>query len=244
MESDRIDALTSRLFEYVKSPSLKHIRDPHNVQSLAHELLTAVDRASSIWKKWDGPREQIAKSAARCWIPVEDLQAHLNHLPGPPLTKTDVIQRLRAVHEEPYNQYPNEDVKASCLTLFESEKAQGTEMPAIIGALQEHIEAEEDRLSREREEGWRRHREEERLRKQQLFEAGADSGWTQLDGVKGLHCRRNGRTYRATQGKDKRWSLFRVKAVGDAGALLGTYQNRRDANKALDKIAFRPEPQW
>jgi len=42
------------------------------------------------------------KSAALCWIPIEDLLTFLNQLPGPPLTKTDVSQRLRAFHEEPY----------------------------------------------------------------------------------------------------------------------------------------------
>ena len=54
MESDRIYALTSILFEYVKSPSLRHIRDPHNIQKLATELLGAVDRSGSIWTKWEG----------------------------------------------------------------------------------------------------------------------------------------------------------------------------------------------
>jgi len=244
MEGDRIRALTSRLFEYVKSPSLKHIRDPHSIHRLAEDLLEAVDQAGSIWGKWTATREQIAKSAAPCWIPVGDLQAYLNQLPGPTLTKTDVLQRLRAVWEEPYSHFPNDDLKASCLALYEAEKAQGTEMSAIIGALQEHVEAEEDRLTREREERWRRHQEEERIRKQQRFEAGADSSWIELEGVDGFHCRRNGRTYGAVRAKDKRWSLFRVMAVGEAGTLLGTYQNRRDANKALDKIAFSPEPQW
>jgi hypothetical protein len=244
MDSERIYALTSRLFEYVKSPSLKHLRDPNSVQRLAHDLLTAVDRASSIWTKWDGPREQIAKSAAHCWIPVEDLRAYLNHLPGPALTKTDVVQRLRAVNEEPYGQYPNEDVKASCLALYETEKAQGTEMPAIIGALKEHIELEEDRLRREREEARLRYQTEERLRAQQRFMAGADCGWTKLDGLNGFFCRRNGRIFRTAQDKDKRWSLFRVTGPEDTGAILGTYQGRRDANKALEKIAYGPEPQW
>jgi hypothetical protein len=244
METDRVRALTSRLFEYVKSPSLRHIRDPHSIHRLAEDLLRAVDRAGSIWSKWDGPRDEIAKSAAHCWIPVEDLQAYLNQLPGPHVTKTDVVQRLRAVCEQPYSQYPDEEVKASCLALYEAEKAQGTEMAAIIGALQEHIEAEQDRLSREREEGWRQRQREERLRKQQLFEAGADSAWIQLEGVEGFHCRRNGRTYRVVRDKDKRWQLSRVKAVGEPGAPLGTYQNRRDASKALEKIAFSPEPQW
>lgn len=244
MESDRIRALTFRLSDYVKSPSLKHIRDPHSIHRLAKDLLKAVDQAGSIWSKWTGPREEIVKSAAPCWIPVEDLQAYLNQLPGPPLTKTDLLQRLRAVWENPYSPFPNDDLKASCLGLYEAEKSQGTEMSAIIGALREHIDAEEDRLNREHQELLRRLQEEERVRKQQLFEGGADSPWIELEGVNGSHCRRNGRTYRAVRAKDKRWSLFRVKAVGEAGTLLGTYQNRRDANKALDKIAFSPEPQW
>jgi len=46
------------------------------------------------------------------------------------------------------------------------------------------------------------------------------------------------------QGKDKRWSLYRVSAPEDAGTLLGSYQGRRDANKALEKIAYGPEPLW
>src|SRR3569623_1210806 len=102
MESARIRALTSSLFENVKSPSLRHIRNPHSIHRLAEDLLRAVDRAGSIWSKWDGPRDEIAKSAAHCWIPVEDLQTYLNGLPVPHLTKTDVEQRFRAVCELPY----------------------------------------------------------------------------------------------------------------------------------------------
>jgi hypothetical protein len=32
---------------------------------------------------------------------------------------------------------PNEELKAGCLALYEIEKAQGTELPATIGALRE-----------------------------------------------------------------------------------------------------------
>jgi integrase len=40
--------------------------------------------------------------------------------------------------------------------------------------------------------------------------------------------------------------LPRIRFTGpeDTGAVLGTYQGRRDANKALEKIAYGPEPQW
>jgi len=81
-------------------------------------------------------REELAKAAAICWIPTEDLRVFLNRLPGPALTHTDVVQRLRAFWEEPWAEYPDEELKAGCLALYEREKAFGTELPAIIGALQ------------------------------------------------------------------------------------------------------------
>jgi hypothetical protein len=244
MENDRIYAVVSRLTEYVKSPSLRHIRDPYVLQKAAKEILQAVDRASSIWKKWEGPREELAKLAMPCWIPVDDLLEFLNRLPGPSLTRTDVVQRLRAFSEEPYSSYPNEELKVGCLALYETEKAQGTELPAIIGALQEHIELEEERLSHEQQERYRRHQEEERIRRQQRFLAGADCGWTQIEKSEVFYCRRNGRAFRINRAKDKRWSLCRIANREDAGVLLGTYQGRREASKALEKIAYEPEPRW
>jgi hypothetical protein len=120
------------------------------------------------------------------------------------------------------------------LAFYESEKAQGTELPAIIGALQEYIDLEEERLRREQEETYRRNQEEERLRRQQRFLAGADCGWTQIDKSEVFYCRHNGRAFRITRAKDKRWNLYRIKTLEDAGALLGTYQGRREASNALD----------
>jgi len=244
MENDRLYAVASKLSDYVKSPSLRHIRDPHSIQKLAKEIVQAVDRASSVWEKWEGPREELAKAAAPCWIPADDLRTFLNRLPGPVLTNTDVVQRLRAFNEEPYSTYPNDDLKAGCLALYEAEKAQGTELPAIIGTLQEHIELEEERLRREQEETYRRNQEEERVRRQQRFLAGADCGWTQIDKSEVFYCRRNGRAFRVARAKDKRWNLYRIKTLEDAGALLGTYQGRREASTTLEKIAYEPEPQW
>jgi hypothetical protein len=62
-------------------------------------------------------REDVAKAAAPCWIPVEDLQASLNTLPSPTVTKTDVEQRLRAIWEEPFAHYPKDELKDGCLAL-------------------------------------------------------------------------------------------------------------------------------
>jgi hypothetical protein len=126
--------------------------------------------------------------------------------------------------------------------LYQSEKVDGTEMRAIIGTLQEHIEREEDRLRHEHEQSYRRRREEERVKLEQRFLSSADCGWTQIDKSKAFYCRRNGRAFRIAQDKDKRRILYRVKEIDDKGELLGTYQGRGDANKALKKIAYAPEP--
>jgi hypothetical protein len=106
MENDRLHAVILKVAEYVRSPSLRHIRDSSNLHKLAKDILQTVDRAGSIWTKWEGRREDIARAAAPCWIPVEDLAGFLNSLPGPPLTRTDVAQRLRALWEEPWAPYP------------------------------------------------------------------------------------------------------------------------------------------
>jgi hypothetical protein len=241
MNSDRQNAVASLLFDYVKSPSLRHLRDPHSLHKLARDIVNAVDRTGSVWGKWEAERDELAKAAAPCWIPMEDLRASLNNLPGPPLTKTDVEQRLRAIWEEPYTSYPNEDLKDGCLTLYLAEKVQGTEMRAIIGMLQEHLEREDERLRREQDERYRKLKEEERAKLEQRFLSGADCGWTPIGSSTSLYCRRNGRTFRIVQGKDRRWMLFRVETIEDEGELLGVYQGRGDANKALKTIAYANE---
>jgi hypothetical protein len=244
MDNDRFYAVISILADFVKSPSLRHIRDPRSLQKLAREIVQSVDRAGAVWGKWEGRREEIAKAAACCWIPTDDLMTFLNRLPGPTLTHTDVAQRLRAFWEEPWAEYPNEDLKTGCLALYATEKARGTELPAIVGALREYIELEEERLRLERDETYRRNREAERVRLEEKFLSGADSGWTPVKGSVDLYCRRNGRAFRIARRKDKRWQLFRIRDLEDAGELLGTYQGRGDANKALQQIAYQPEPRW
>lgn len=242
MESDRHHAVFSKLVEYTRSPSLRHIRDPHSLQILAKEILKAAHYASSVWGKWEGAREDLAKAAFPCWIPIEDLRSYLNGLPGAALTVTDVTQRLRAFWEEPWpDRYPNEQLKAGCLKIYEAEKAIGTELPAIIGALQEHIEHEEDRLRQEQHANYLRLKETERVRVLQKFQSGADCGWTRATESKDLYCRRNARTFRIVHAKDNRWKLYRIEHVADPGDLIGVYQNRRDANKVLEKIAYQPE---
>lgn len=96
------------LFRYLESPSLRHLREPKQVDRLAEEIVSAVDRALPLWSKWDATRGEVLKASAKTWIPMEDLVAFLNGLPGPRLSRTDVEQRLRAFQEEPYaDLYPD-----------------------------------------------------------------------------------------------------------------------------------------
>jgi hypothetical protein len=241
MNPDRQYAVASLLFDYVKSPALRHLRDPHSIHRLARDIVSTLDRASSVWKKWEPDREEIINAAGPCWIPVDDLQVFLNTLPGPPLTKTDVEQRLRAIWEEPHTSYPKDELKEGCRALYHAEMERGTEMRAIIGALQEHIESKEERLRQEQQEKYRRWKEDERVKLEQRFLSGADCGWTRIEKSEAFYCRRNGRAFSIVQGKDKRWTLFRVKEIDDKEELLGTYQGRGNANKALKKIAYAQE---
>ena len=133
MDNDRFYAVISIIADYVKSLSLRHIRDPRSLQTLAKEIIQSVDRTGAVWGKWEGRREEIAKAAACCWIPTDDLMTFLNRLPGPALTHTDVAQRLRAFWEEPWAEYPNEDLKMGCLALYEIEKANYRRSSARFG---------------------------------------------------------------------------------------------------------------
>ncbi|HEY0218894.1 MAG TPA: hypothetical protein VGC26_03870, partial [Afipia sp.] len=210
-----------------------------------HDIIRILEAARPTWRKWEEPRETLLKTAAPCWIPIEDLRSYLNEMPGPTLTATDVAQRLRDYYEQPYATYPNEDLKSGCLSLYEKEKADGTELPAIIGALQEYVEQEEERIRTEQQTAWRKRVEDERNALEQRFMSGADCKWTPLQRSKELYCRMNGRIYRLSPTIDKMWNLHRIRSIDDDnGYLIGKYQHRRDVTKIMAQVAYQPEPNW
>jgi len=213
------------------------------VLMVAKSILKQLDREGGVWRKWVGERDALLKSALGCWIPIEELRSYLNGLPGPDLTETDVAQRLRAYYEEPYSTYPNDDLKDGCLALFAEEKALGTELPAIIGRLTEHVEAEEERLRLEREASYKALRETERLAAEQRLLSGADCKWTSIQKSRECYCRVNGRTYRLSPTRDKRWNLHRVAEISpeEMGNLIGTYGGKGDATKVVATIAYQME---
>jgi hypothetical protein len=63
IEDERTWAVKRILFDYVKSPSLKHIRDPHSIAKVTQEILRRLDRGNVIWTKWTEHREMQLKSA-------------------------------------------------------------------------------------------------------------------------------------------------------------------------------------
>lgn len=245
-EDERIWAVKGLLFDYLKSPSLRHIRHPHSVIKLAQEIVRKIDRGNSIWRKWDGQREVLLKSSLGCWIPIPDLRDFLNDMPGPTLTTTDVSQRLRAFEDEEYYSYPKEELQQGCLAIYEKEKAEGTELPAIVGLLRDHVEREEERLRAQQQERYERLREQERVAREERLLSGADCKWTQLPKLPHWFCRINGRTYRLSPTKDKMWHLFRVSSLDEdeQGRPIGKYQRRGDATKVVAQMAYQPEPRW
>ncbi len=243
-DPERMQTVRRLIFDYVRSPSLRHLRDPHSVDSLAKQIIDAVDRQPSVWRKWEGEREALLRAAAFTWTPTEDLRAFLNNLPGPRLSHTDVAQRLRAMQDEPYTNYPDEALREDCLALYAREKADGTELPAIIGALQEFVETEGERRRLAALANYRRQQDEARQALEQRFLSGADCKWTKVGETKDVYCRANGRTYRLSPTPEKRWALSRIQAVEDGGARIGVYGTRGDANKILAKVAYEPEPRW
>ncbi len=244
-EGERAWTVKKLLFDYVKSPSLRHIRDPYSVSKLAQEIVRQIHRGNSIWTKWDGQREILAKAAVGCWVPNEDLRDFLNRMPGSRLTTTDVAQRLKALEEERYA-YSIEELQPGCLALYEKEKAEGTDLPAILGLLREHVEREEERLRREQQARCEQAREEDRIAREQRLLSGADCRWTQRQKSPHWYCRVNGRTYRLSPTKDKMWNLYRVNSTSDdeKGASIGKYQRRGDATKVVAEMAYQPVPRW
>lgn len=244
-EDDRVEIVKRLLFEHMRSPSVRHIKDPYMLMKLAQQIVRKLDRGNSAWIKWTGPRETLVQSATACWIPVADLRDHLNRMDGPPLTISDVEQRLRAFADERYSDFPREEFRAGCLAIYEAEKAQGTEMPAIVGVLQLHVEAEEERLRQEQNAHYQQFKEDERIAAEERLLSGADCKWTPWKETKDFYCRINGRLFRLSPTADRRLNLYQSEAIdSDKGHLLGQYLKRGDATKAVAQIAYKPEPRW
>lgn len=241
-DSDKLRAVQELLSNYARSPSLRHIRDPHTIAILANEIMRVVDGRNSIWRKWDEQREGLVKSAVGCWVPINDMRDFLNQTSGSILTTTDVAQRMKAFEDEDWVSYPKEELQAGCRVIYEREKAEGTELPAIIRLLRDHVEGEEQRLRNEARERYEKWREEDRIAREQRLLSGADCKWTKRGKSPDWHCRQNGRLYRLSPTKDGMWHLHRTSAIDDPkGTLIGKYQRKGDASKVVAQVAYQAD---
>lgn len=243
---ERFSIIKGLLLHHVSLPSERQVRDGLAVYMLTREIIERLDHRTGIWRKWNEERESLLKSAAKCWIPIGDMRAYLNEMPGPELTQMDVAQRMRAFHEgEAYEHYPSEDLKPGCLEIYEREMAEGTELPAIIGAIREWLEEEESRRWREHDAARKQRIEAEKSALEQRLRSGADCSWTPLNKSEALYSRKNGRTFRLSPTPAKRLELHRIQTLEDEkGKLIGTYGTRSEAGKVLNALAYEPEPRW
>ena len=62
--------------EYVRSPSLRHLRDLHPLHRLAGDIVKEVASPNPIWTKWSRDCETVARPAACCSIPPEEEPVH------------------------------------------------------------------------------------------------------------------------------------------------------------------------
>jgi hypothetical protein len=205
---------------------------------LSAEIVAELFRGHPVWRKWDLTREAILKRAIPCWIPLEDLTQFLNEIEGPVLTDTDVQARMDSMCEAGEEHYPREAEKEFCTKIYATEKARGTELAAIIQHIAERASLEQIRDYEERSERRRREIAENKLAAEALFHSGADCKWTALTNHDGLYCRLNGRVFQLVKGGDKKFHMFRLKALTDPGALVGRYTSRGDATSALETIAY------
>lgn len=241
-DEDRVRVVRDMLADHVRSPSLRHIRDPFALSKLARSIVEKLDRGDQIWRKWNPARESLVRATTRLWLPLDDLVAFLNQMPGSALTPTDVAQRLQAFQEEHPWDLPDEDVKDACLALYARERSLGTELPAIVGALQEFVSDEVRRLQDQRQAAYRDKARQKADALKQRFLAGFDCKWTPVDDLTGLYCRVNGRAYRLDRGADRVWQLSRAEPREDAKRIiLGRYRNKADATRVVATAAYQPE---
>jgi hypothetical protein len=231
---DDVNRVARLIARYVESPSRSHIRHPKSIDALSNEIVREISDRNPMRQKWSAHREALALKAAPCWIPPEDLRAALNALPGPPLTNTDLEQRLKDFVRDSMIGQPNPDLKDQCREMYEAEKGQGTEFAAIVSAIADwETNQFTEAMQREFAENERKRAEARKAKEEVLF-SGADCGWTTIGGSKTKWCRIDGRTFRATQndqpapgkGGKKMVLLHRVKSTepDEPGVLIGTYE--------------------
>jgi len=181
MTNDERASHIRRLLWEQAHPTLRRM-DHDRITKLAEQILQ-VATSCGLWSKWTPDREAIAERAADVWVPMGELRDSLNDLPGPQLTKVDVEQRIRALREQPYRNYPTPELEAEAYVVFAEEKARGTEFIAILGYLEDWQLGSEERLRQKAEKERRERVAREKQHAETRLRNGADCPWTVATGV-------------------------------------------------------------
>lgn len=229
------------LGDYVRSPSLAHLRSAHALDRLASEIVRQLDMPTRLWAKWGGSREDLVRASCPCWIPLADLAASLNELPGPKLTLSDVSGRLQILQDE-LGEWPDDRWHAGCEAIFNEERLQGTEIMACVVRIRSFIEDEEARFLRENDQRYKERVAAEKASLEALFLAGADCKWTPVQSSTTIYCRMNGRVFSLSRAVDAKYELQRVRSHDcGSGIMVGRYGRRGDATTAVKDMAYRPD---
>lgn len=209
-----------------------------NVRYLAHEIVRNLDGEHTLWTKWSADRTKLLDRAQNCWIPVEGLQEALNTLPGAALTVTDIEQRLKELWKTTFGNSPREELQEDCLRIYASERAQGTEFTAIVGAIGDFLQEVEHREAHENYERAEARREAARIAEQQRLLSGVDCDWTTLGTSVDLFLRRKGRLFRLTKIEPLEWELSEVPSLdrGEDAKVLGRFRGRGLARTAIYEL--------
>ena len=91
-------------------------------------------------RKWQGKRRGVAPRGGRVLDPIKNLRRLLNSLRGPKLTVTDIAQRLERSTCSPMAVVRASGYGWAALSFTSAKSPEGTEVPAVIGALQVFVE--------------------------------------------------------------------------------------------------------
>lgn len=233
---------TQRVAELIlRSFTAGYLAHSRGVQNLAQEILKDFNGAGALWAKWSADRMQLLDLAKTCWIPVDGLQKALNALPGPPLTTTDVEQRMKVLLDDRFVDQPRADLREGCREIYRAEVQQGTELRAIISAIDDYLGEVCSLECREEHERQEREREAKRMEQEMKLLSGVDCGWTRLGSSDDWFRRDVGRLFRLRKVRDATWELSEMQVIDrlEDCRVIGTYKGRRQAREAIEDIVFR-----
>lgn len=139
--------------------------------------------------------------------------------------------------------FHDEDFRDGCRAIYEKEKAEGTDLLAIIGRIRDHLELEEKRVEREREVARKEWEQQDLINREKRLHSGADCGWVRPTGSPFYYCRKNGRTFRLSQSNRDFVLLHQVSTLSheESGIFIGKYRRRREATRDLSVVAYSPD---